>query len=384
MDTFNVGAARVSAALAAQESIVDARARSFTRWIAEGALQDGHVSKVAVAAREEHIDFCARYGQPPHGGIWMPFAPSWRELDTQNSGGLIGTELLAQLIPSLTPLSAVISAGARVVPGLTSNGAVAFPRMETGSTVGIVSETTQTGTDPGTGDPIYSPTTVPSSDPSTDQCKVAPFTLAVNTNISRRLILQNTFQNQLENVLAGDIQRRAFAELDRLILSGSGTNGEPTGILSNSDVGTYDAGANGAAPSLANLSEIEFQLGLVYAGLNPLTWFANSAIRKTVRNTATGAGLAPLWSQDNKLLGYDTAITEHVPSDFTKGSGSNLSAAVLGDFAQVVIGIWAPGLEIVFNPLSASRKANLTAFLQVGFGLMRNEAFMVCKDFATT
>jgi len=384
MDSFTAGVSRLSVERASAGSKFDTRARSFAHLIAENGTAAEHRSIEATAAYQEHNEFCSRYGQPPHGGIWVPFVPAWsRVLSTANSESLIPTNLMQELIPSLTPLCAVIASGARVVP-TNSNGAFAYPRMASGSSVAIVSERTQSGTDPVTGDPIYQPTQVPASDPRVDQCIVSPFTLAASTNISRRLILQNVFADKIEAMLSGDLQRLAFAELDRLVLNGSGSDGEPVGILSDPDVGAFAAGTNGAAPSLANLSDMEYELSLAYSGA-PLTWFTNSAMRKKVRNTATAAGLSPLWSQDNKLLGHDTAITEHPTAAPTKGSGTALSAAVLGDFSKVVIGVWAPAFEVLFNPFAVSgAKPNLTAFLQVGFALQRKEAFMVCKDFVTT
>ncbi|MFT3792000.1 MAG: phage major capsid protein [Rudaea sp.] len=300
------------------------------------------------------------YGQPQRGSFYMPFGGVMRSLDSDSASPLIASPIASELIQSLTANSAVIKNGARVISNL-KNGTLYFPRVANGAQVDVITE-------------WQSPN---SGDPSFDKCQILPFTIAASFDVSRQLSNTSAFRDNLIHTLSGDLQKRIFSELDRLIIAG------PDGVFHNADISTYAAGANGAAPSLANLTDIEDQLGAAYSG-TALTWFINSAMRRSVRKTATGAGLSPLWNGKNQLLGYETEVTEHVPGTFSKGTGTNLSGAVLGDFSQIVIGLWGPGFELKINPtINYGAFTRITAFLDCGFGFIRNEAFVACSDFIT-
>ncbi len=286
-----------------------------------------------------------------------------RTLDGTSGSALIQTKLAAELIPSLVPNSAVIANGARIAP-INKAGTVNYPCIESGATVSVTAD----GSIPTAGDPTFS------------LCTLVPFTVAANIKMSRTLMNTNIFGAALEGALAVDLQRRAFAELDRVILNGSGTGDEPYGILNNSDVTLYSAGTDGAAVSQTQLTDMEFDLGAQYSG-GELAWFTNAAMRRACRKKATAAGVSPLWTSTNRLLGWDTNVTEHIPSDLIKGAGTNLSGAILGDWSQVIVGLWAPAFEVVLNPYSNNGTVSLTVFLYTGFGLLRNEAFVRCLDF---
>jgi HK97 family phage major capsid protein len=354
---FHAGVTKILRERAAQGAHMDPAAYGFSHLLSR-ALGVNEVDHAAADYAQHLSDpFKERFGEPRHGGFYVPM--NIRTLNASSGQGLIANELGSELIPSLVPNSAVVASGARTVV-IKQRGSFSLPRVATGATVTVTTD--------------GNVATV--GDPSIDQCTLTPFTVSANINFSRRLHLQNAY----ESALSGDLQRRAFAELDRLILAGSGTGAEPTGILSNSNVATYEAGTNGAAPSLAKLTDIEYELGSVYSG-GEQSWFVNSAIRRKVRNTATAAGLSPLWNSQNQLLGYRTNVTEHIPSDLTKGTGTGLSASILGDFSNVLIGFWAPAFEVVVNPFASSGKVAMTIFMDVGFGLLRDEAFIKCVDF---
>jgi HK97 family phage major capsid protein len=355
--------------LAARDVLFSLDGGSFAHLLCRTFFPSAKYDSAAAERAQEQHELCDKlFGPPRHGGVWMPLSAGKRTLNTSSEGALIASKLDGELIASLTPYCGVIAKGARVITQL-KDGKFSLPRVETGASVKVTLE----GNAPAAGDPTF------------DQCTLVPFTISASVPISKKLITQNTFGQAafLEQALSGDIQRRAFAELDRVVLAGTGIN-EPKGILNNTDVAVYAAGTDGAAPTLDNLSDIEYQLGVNYSG-GPLTWFTNSAVRRKVRRTPTAAGLSPLWNSSNQLLGYDTAITEHIPSDLEKGESSDLSAAILGDFAKVVIGIWAPAFNVVVNPYgNVSGTVTLTAFLDCGFGLLRNEAFINCADLLTT
>lgn len=350
----------------ANSSMRDSTAHGYAHLILDRMKDERTDKKAADFALRQHNALLEVCGEAPHGGFWMRLAQpvQKRDLDATSGSAVIPTRINPEMIPSLVPNSSVIASGAQIIP-VDVTGPLALPRIATGATVSVTADNSA----PAGGDPTL------------DQCILTPFTISASISFSKQLTRMSAFGPALESAIAEDLQRRAFAELDRLVLAGSGS-GEPQGIIGNSNVATYAAGVDGAAPTPAMLYAMEKELGSAYSG-GALTWFVNAAMRKTVRETATGAGLSPLWSDDNALLGYSTVVTEHIPSDLSKGSGTNLSASVLGDFSQVVIGFWKPAFEVLFNPYATNRSVSVTVFADVGFGLMRNEAFIVCKDFVT-
>lgn len=347
-------------------ALYSANARAYSHLLMRNIHDDRADDEAADLAKRQHLAFERTCGDAPHGGFWMELAPvaGTRDLNATSGAALVPTRISKEMVPSLVPNSSVIASGAKIIP-VDVTGPLALPRIATGAAVSVTADGSAAS----------------AGDPSLDQCLLTPFTISATIKISKRLATQSVFGPILESALAGDLQRRAFAELDRLILAGTGT-GEPQGIIGNSAVTVYAAGVDGAAPTPAMLYAMEKELGSAYSG-GALTWFVNAAMRKTVRETATGAGLAPLWSDDNALLGYSTVVTEHIPSDLSKGAGTNLSASILGDFSQVVIGFWKPAFEVVLNPYATNASISITVFMDVGFGLMRNEAFIVCDDFVT-
>ena len=96
---------------------------------------------------------------------------------------------------------------------------------------------------------------------------------------------------------------------------------------------------------------------------------------------AIGRGPTPL-----TLNGYPIATTNAVPSNLTKGSGSNLSAVVAGDFSQCMVGFYGNGLEIVVGEDSddfAKGLSSVRGILSFDIGVRHAESFASIEDVST-
>jgi HK97 family phage major capsid protein len=183
-----------------------------------------------------------------------------------------------------------------------------------------------------------------------------------------------------------ELTKAIFAEVDRVILAGSGSGQEPLGLMRDSAVPTVAAGTNGAAPTWALLTEMERTYAANCGMQNP-SWVTNAALRKKLRNTQQGTNLPYCWSDDNQLLGYDAAVSEHAPGDFTKGTGTGLSGALLGDMSSVLIGQWGPqAVDAIINPYSLAYQGliRIDAFMEIGVGFRHEKAFVKCTDLVTS
>jgi hypothetical protein len=80
------------------------------------------------------------------------------------------------------------------------------------------------------------------------------------------------------------------------------------------------------------------------------------------------------------------AMTNTVPSNLTKGSGSSLSALIFGNFEDLIIGEWGV-VEMLPNPYGAGYAAGsiqMRVLQTVDIAFRRSVSFVVCSDINTT
>jgi hypothetical protein len=79
-------------------------------------------------------------------------------------------------------------------------------------------------------------------------------------------------------------------------------------------------------------------------------------MRRKLRNVfRNGTGSDPAWG-DNGVLGHSSLVSKTVPATLTKGSSTDCSALILGDFTKLVIGIFGPALDIVVDRYALKRQ----------------------------
>jgi HK97 family phage major capsid protein len=218
-----------------------------------------------------------------------------------------------------------------------------------------------------------------------DQIVIVPHVLRASIVVSRSLILQHGLREALTTALEVDLLAAAMAEVDRVILAGSGVGAEPLGLLNMPAVAVVSAGANGGEPTWKLLTDMEYEVGKRSGAISP-QWAINAATRRKLRNTPRAPGQDFILSDSPTLLGTGYGVSEAMPSDLEKGTGTDLSAMVYGDFGRVIVGIWGPAaLDVVLDRYSLKKenKIRLTAFMNVGVGFRHVEAFAVCKDVVT-
>lgn len=83
--------------------------------------------------------------------------------------------------------------------------------------------------------------------------------------------------------------------------------------------------------------------------------------------------------------GYNAAVTNAVPSDLTKGSGTALSAIIFGNFADLLIGMWG-GLDLTVDPYSNSTSGTLriVALQDVDVAVRHAASFAAATDVVTS
>ena len=336
---------------------------------AVNAASTGDWSKAGYE-RELSEDIAQRTGKEARG-FYMPSDLNWGQRDqtvSPNSAGgfLVGTDHLAdQFISALYAKLTVGELGARVMTGLKGN--VAIPKLS--------AETTNTAFVAEGGAPTEGAATFA-------QVTMTPKTLASYVDCSRKLMLQS--DPSVEAVLRNDIISQFARKIDSVAINGGGSN-EPSGIIPGVPSGNVVAmGTNGLAPTYAKIVELIKAVDVSNAmGGNP-SFLTNPKVVAALRTIAKQSGGAEgnfIMEAASDILGYNIASTTLVPSNLAKGTGSNLSAAIFGDFTNVMLGFWS-GVDVVVDTssLSTSGGTRLAFFQDLDVGIRRGEGFSVIKD----
>jgi len=78
-------------------------------------------------------------------------------------------------------------------------------------------------------------------------------------------------------------------------------------------------------------------------------------------------------------------VSQQVPSNLTKGTGTNLSALIFGVWSDLLIGQWS-GIDLLVDPYTGSNAATVrvTAFHDCDFAVRYPESFAECNEIITT
>lgn len=322
----------------------------------------------------EISDEIARRSGKEARGFYVPANINWGQRDqtvgTNSQGGfLVGTDHMAdQFIEALYARLTVGSLGARIMQGL--KGDISIPKLATSvSNSAWVAE----GGAPSEGAAVFS------------QVTMAPKTVAAYLDVSRKLMIQS--DPSVEQMLRNDVLNTFARKIDEVVIEGGGSN-EPTGIIGNGSTNVVAIGTNGGAVTYAKVVDLIKEVEVDNAVINSTAFLTNPkviAALRTVSKQASGVEGNFIMDADGTVLGTRVASSTLVPSDLSKGTGTNLSALIYGDFSQAMIGFWS-GVDVVVDQasLSTSGGTRLAFFQDVDCALRYPESFAVIKDIVTS
>lgn len=298
--------------------------------------------------------------------------PGQRDLTvgTATAGGnTVATDLLAaSFIELLRNRMALQGLGARVMTDL--NGNVAIPRATGGATAYWVAES---------GAPTE-------SQQAFDQVPLTPKTVGAFTDISRKLLLQSSID--VEAFVRQDLATTLALAIDLAGINGSGASNQPRGVMQTAGIGSVAGGTNGAAPTWDHIVGLESEVAIDNADVGALAYLTNAKVRGKLKTTQrfSGTNGQAIWSDDNRLNGYNAAVSNQVPSNLTKGTANGIcSAAIFGNWADLIIGMWG-GLDLLVDPYSNSTSGTvrIVALQDVDVAVRHAESFAAMVDILTT
>jgi HK97 family phage major capsid protein len=321
----------------------------------------------ALSAAYELSNACRQQTGIAPNGIWVPLSALTRDLTSAATPAT--SNFNNSLQAALAPSSAIVS-GATLLSGLTGSS-FSIPR--------IASPVDAAGSWVNEGNPG------PQREPAFEVSTITPKSMIFELVLSRRLLLNASVD--LEAELRAEILRQAMQEIDAAVLNGAG-GAAPEGLLNNAGLQVLAAGANGAAPSWANLVEAEFQVASRVGSMRQPTFLTSPAVRKRLRLTQRAPGLGFIVSESaDTLLGHQLRTSALVPSNLVKGSsGAVCSALLFGDLAEIFIGFWGPlALDLLIDDrtLATRGAVRILARAEVGVAVRNAGAFTAFKDFLT-
>lgn len=295
-----------------------------------------------------------KYGRTAQG-IMLPtdIMSNWkRDLNTSDDNELVATDLLSgEFVDVLRNASSVMAAGARMLTGL--NGNVSIPTKSAASAGGWIASEGGASSE---------------SEPTFGAISLTPKTVGAFTDMTRQMILQSSLD--VENLVRDDLTQALALAIDKGALEGSGSSGQPTGILNTSGVNTVTAFA-AAVPTFAEMVSLETAVAADNALLGNLAYITDAATAGGLKTKAKDAGSGMFVLEGGEANGYPVIVTQQA----TAGN------VYFGNFADCLIGMWG-GLDITVDPYTSSNTGTvrIVALQSVDVGVRHAVSFAYGND----
>jgi HK97 family phage major capsid protein len=281
-------------------------------------LIGGSISNEKGLEHEIAVELAERAGESfdPHK-VRIPWQCLRRDMTAAGNAGYLVSHDLLEPLQALAPWSVAAALGVPLVSAGLGN--VSIPRIAEG----VATEWLSTENDPVTVD-----------QPLVGSVTSVPRTAAAVVRFSRLFQHQSGSERFLEQHVGREIGRA----LDRALINGSGTNGEPLGILKTPGVvsGSIDLVGDTWSDLIALAEDVELS-GASVTGI-----CAHPSIKRSLRTrailAAAGSGW-PIWDLSGasgvKLLSTIDSPDGHL---------------ILGDWARAVILVWGDGPSLALDP----------------------------------
>lgn len=323
---------------------IAALANPSDRRLREAAAFEFEVSEAAAA----------RYGRGAQGimlptdilGVWK------RDLNTTDDNEIVATNLLAnEFIDVLRNSSSVMQAGARMLPGLVGN--VAIPKKTAASSAAFIS--TEGGASS-------------ESEPTFGTVSMTPKTLGAFTDMTRQLILQST--PAIEQLVRDDLTQALALAIDKAALEGSGSSGNPTGILNTAGVNKPSSFA-AAVPTFAELVALETAVAEDNALFGNLAYITDAATYGGLKTRSKDTGSGMFVIENGQANGYNVIRTQQ----------STAGNVYFGNFSDCLIGMFG-GLDLTVDPYTASTSGTvrIVALQSIDVAVRHAQSFAFNND----
>lgn len=348
----------------------EAKEYSYVRAIAAalGRAEGQNVSGFEVEISQDiERNMPANYKR--NGGIFVPLslqrtAISEALYNTSGKGASTVFTQPGEFIDMLRNASVAVGLGARVMSGLT--GPVSFPSQTAAATAYWMPE--NDGTD------------VTASNATLSSVSLTPKTLQATTAFSRQLMAQASMD--VEAFIRNDLAAVHALAWDVAVMHGTGSNNQPTGIYTASNV---NAVAMGGVPTFGKLVDMVTEVLKDNALAGSLAFATTPGMAGKLAQTVVAASTDTrmIWGgplDNGNLAGYKAIASNQVSAVLGGGSEHGL---IFGNWADAMIGMWG-ALELVVDPYAKKKQGmiEVTSFQLCDVALRHVGSF--CKATGAT
>jgi len=338
--------------------VKETRKYSLGRMVKAQATGDW---REAGLEREINDEISRQVGRSAEGVYVPDFAWSQRgALATAATGGSGSEVVFDDFVPTehrgdmfieaLRAKQVLGNLGTTYLSGLT--GRIKMPKLATGANAAFVEEladvTDGAGTDGGV--------------------TLQPRTMGAFVEMSRLLVMESV--PAIEQIIRNDLLASAADRTEFYAINGSGSSGQPTGILNTSGINNLDISSGTDVDALtwadiiALVKLVEEDNGIVNSAA--AGFLSHPAVKAKLASTAKVSSTDSVQILDapwTELYGQPIEFTSNVPTTLDPGDGGNdASALVYGDFSQLIIAQFgAP--SILVDPYSNSKSGTVRMVL---------------------
>ena len=222
------------------------------------------------------------------------------------------------------------------------------------------------------------------SKPTYARATMSPKRLQVIQGVTYDLLHQSSLA--VDQLIMDDLTKAHASALDAAIFAGSGSSGQPTGVLAASGVNSVAIGTDGGPITYNALVQMETEVAIDNALLDSLAYVSNAKVQGKLKTIPQIAGYPVYLLNDGKVNGYPFLMTNAIPSNLTKGDSTGVcSAAIFGAWSEILVGGWG-GLQFILDPYTAKENGvlEISAAAYHDILVRRPEAFCKIVDITTT
>ena len=296
---------------------------------------DVRAQKAAAFEFECSRAAAAQYGTTAQGlMIPVDVLRNWdlakRTLNSSDDSSLFTDDFRGgDFIDVLRNASSVMQAGARMLSGLS--GDVKIPKKLTSAAASWIS--TEGGD-------------TSSSEMTVGSVSMVPRTLGAFTDATRQLLIQSSLD--VEALMRDDLATALALAIDKAALEGSGSSGQPTGILLTSGVNKPTAFA-AAIPTFAEVVAMETAVATDNALMGNLAYILPAAMYGGLKTKEKATNTAQFVVEPGGTINGYRGIVSNQATD------GNL---YFGNFADLLVGFFG-GLDITVDPYTNSRSGTV-------------------------
>ena len=327
--------------------------------------------------REIHDEISRRVGREAEGVYVPDFAWGQRgPLATGATGGSGSEVVFDDFVPEVHRGDMFIEAlrarqvlgglGTTYMSGLTNR--IKMPKLATGANAAFVEELGDVADGAGTDGSVT----------------LQPRTMGAFVDVSRLLMMESI--PAIDQIIRNDLLASAADRTEFYAIQGSGSGGQPTGILNTSGINNLDisTGTDVDALAWADIIQlvklVEEDNGIVNG--NAAGFLSHPSVKAKLASTAKVSSTDSVMILNDpwtSLYGYPVAFTSNVPTNLDPGDGGNdASALVFGDFSQLMIAQFgAP--SILVDPYTNSRAGTVRMVLHAELDVAVRNAVSFAK-----